>query len=558
MRRGNKYWWAIFAILALAAFLRISFLSRGDTVSDEVLYAFRAIGMMDFDEAEDQTTPLEWFDPEIPWWTRLSFHDHPPLVFLAEHISMRIFGESPFGFRLPGALLGVASVYLLFLISRKLFGIEAGLFASAFLAVTVNHVYISRIGLQESFVIFFLLLTSYLFLKSFDRDTYFLWMGAALGGALLTKYTTIVLVPLFLSYLCIRAPEMLKNKKLWLGCLIALMLLSPVILYNIQLWRAVGHFDFQLSFIAGQRPEVWSVAPGKEIGSLGYRLQTFIPTLIKTNSWMFLFFTLLSSTFLAWSFFHDARASLFLLLALLWVTLLILVIGASYRFLTLLTPFFAMSGGVFAAWCFKRYRRVALVAFTVCTIWETVYSVNTEIFYYPKGEEILAFAPGARSEQANWGYHELEKFLAREFEGKMPAQAFYMKYSFLEDRHRRAIDEALRDGRTPYSLAVIYDGNVHAMAQLWVLDRWNIYHAWPVVKIEQYRAYMQAQGITDITTSGFEHYYFIRPTDAVLLRGAESRTDYGALLEAELVGRGISPTQIFNRRGEEAFRVYAF
>src|SRR3989338_9413348 len=105
----------LFAILVIAAILRLWNLEIGDTLSDEVLYSFRAIGMLDFDEAADQTTPLEWFDPSIPSWTKFSFHDHPPLVFAVQHLFMRVLGETPFAFRLPSALLGIASVYLLYL-----------------------------------------------------------------------------------------------------------------------------------------------------------------------------------------------------------------------------------------------------------------------------------------------------------------------------------------------------------------------------------------------------------------------------------------------------------
>ena len=69
-------------------------------MSDESSLAFRAVGMMDFDESPVQTTPLEWFDPSTssgqvqPWWLRLSFHDQPPLLFLIQNGFMKVFGES--------------------------------------------------------------------------------------------------------------------------------------------------------------------------------------------------------------------------------------------------------------------------------------------------------------------------------------------------------------------------------------------------------------------------------------------------------------------------------
>ncbi|MDO8620097.1 MAG: glycosyltransferase family 39 protein, partial [bacterium] len=102
----------LIAILLVSALLRVGWISRGDTVNDEVFYGFRAVGLLDFDEAGKQTTPLEWFDPAPPAWTGLSFHDHPPRVFWVEHLFIKVFGENNFAIRLPSALLGIASVYL--------------------------------------------------------------------------------------------------------------------------------------------------------------------------------------------------------------------------------------------------------------------------------------------------------------------------------------------------------------------------------------------------------------------------------------------------------------
>ena len=105
-------------ILIISAILRLYGLSRGDTVNDEVFMSFRGMGMIDFNEAAAQTTPLEWNDPNIPWWTNLSFHDHPILVPLTQNFFMKILGENNFAFRLPSALLGIASIYLLYLIAK--------------------------------------------------------------------------------------------------------------------------------------------------------------------------------------------------------------------------------------------------------------------------------------------------------------------------------------------------------------------------------------------------------------------------------------------------------
>ena len=130
----NKKKYILIAILLLAAVLRLWGLEYGDPRGDEVLYAFRAIGPLDFDKAEFQTTPLEWFDGSIPSWTKLSFHDHPPLVFWVQHFFISVFGENTLAFRLPSALLGIASVYLIYLVGLLLFSEGVGLISAALLA----------------------------------------------------------------------------------------------------------------------------------------------------------------------------------------------------------------------------------------------------------------------------------------------------------------------------------------------------------------------------------------------------------------------------------------
>ena len=551
----------VILILIVAAFLRLWGLERGDAATDEVLYAFRAVGMLDFDEAEDQTTPLEWFDGEIPWWTKLSFHDHPPLVFFVQHIFMRIFGENNFAFRLPSALLGIASIYLIYLIGALLYSETVGLISAAILALTVNHIYISRVGLQESYVIFFMLLATYFFLKALRRDAYFLWAGIALGLAALTKYTTFVLVPIFLIYLLFFRRDYFLNKKLWIGALVALFLFSPVILYNFQLYRAVGHFDFQFSYMFGQNPEVWQVAPGKDIGILGERIHRYIPALVKANSWMLLSVFAVSIALFFVLLLRNIRDTLrkhgFLLISIPLLFLLVLRVGPSYRFLAMLTPFIVFVSALFFAPIFQK-KKTAFVILGLFLLFEAAYSINSQVFYYAKGPPLWAYSLGTRTERYSGGYNELAEFLEEELKDKRPVQVFEMSYQFLEELHEKAIAKALREKLEPYSAVFIYDGNVDHMAQLWVLDRLNIYHAWPVVKTEQYMAYAEANGIEDLTNAGFENYYFITPTEYVYRRDPESWTVFGPRFEELLIKKGITPLSIKNKRGEEAFRVYKF
>ena len=558
-------------ILIVAGIMRLWALGQGDPMGDEVLYAFRAVGMLDFDEANEQTTPLEWFDPlvhssgrvpevyaigtGIPWWTKLSFHDHPPLVFLIQHVFMRIFGESAFVFRLPSALLGIVSVYLLFLIGKTLFSEKVGLLAAALSAVNTHHLFISRLGLQEAYVVFFLLLASYLFLRSFESDSFFIWTGAALGFGFLTKYTTFILVPIFFTYLLLYKRDAFLNKKFWIGALIALLLFSPVIIYNLQLYRAVGHFDFQFSHVFGQNPEVWQVAPGKEIGTLGGRVREFIPALFDANSWIFGAFALLSLFFLR---------NAFLWIAIIFLTGLIVVfLGPSSRFLAMLTPALILSAVNFLyqqkenATHESLWRCFGILLFVLFVFFEIAYSANSLLVPYPKGPERWAFSP-LRYENFRWGYNELSNFLGKELADKMPALHFDMQYQFLNDMHEKAIKKAKQARLQPYPALVLYDGNIDSIPQLWILDRLNLYHVWPVIKIETFERLLEEQGEDYFSRSGFQYMYVIIPTERVPWKDEKYLTSYGHVLEEKLKTRGIEPIILQNQRKEEVFRIYRF
>lgn len=552
MEEGINHKKILFLIIVLAAILRLYGLSRGDTVNDEVFMAFRGLGMMDFDEAQMQTTPWEWYDPNIPFWAKLSFHDHPPLVFFVQHIFMKIFGENNFAFRLPSALLGVASVYLIYLIGSRLFSTRTALMAAAVLGVTLNNIYISRVGMQEAYVIFFILLAAYFFLKALDNDNYFILTGLALGFGALAKYNAFIMAPIFVTYLLLFKRQYFLNKKFWIGVFLSLLVFSPVIIYNLELYRAKGHFDFQFSYIFHQNPEVWKVEPGKEIGSLVNRFHNFVPRLIASNSWLYLLvfaLSVISFLFLLMRNFKKTfHNNAFLIISLFYLFSLLMLIGPSYRFLTMLAPFISLSIAVFLVALYENFKKknntIIYIAFALFFLFEIFYSVNNQIIYYPYGSTPW-FSSKVRYENYNWGYNDLDAFLKKELEGKMPALTFDMKYKFLENLREEALAEDKKEEKEFYPALIVYAGNFDLGAKLWVLDRLQIYHAWPVISIDTYFDYLQKNGFDFYERSGFKDRYFILQTNIVPSEADQS------LMKGERVS-------IYNKRGDEAFQVYKF
>lgn len=93
---------------------------------------------------------------------------HPPAYFLAMVPWVNAFGTSLFSLRLPSALLGAASVFLLFLIGKRAHGPAVGLLAAALLAVHSHHIYWSQMARMYVPVAFLGLLSTLWLLKALE------------------------------------------------------------------------------------------------------------------------------------------------------------------------------------------------------------------------------------------------------------------------------------------------------------------------------------------------------------------------------------------------------
>ena len=130
----------LFVILFVATVLRIYHVTYHDTYTDEAIYAFRSIGLIDYDTSRRKQRRGSG-SGRCPGG-HLSWHDHP-LGFCAV-FCLRAFGAGLFAMRLPSVLAGIGSVYLIYLIGRKLWNERAGLIAALLLAVQPYHVWVSR------------------------------------------------------------------------------------------------------------------------------------------------------------------------------------------------------------------------------------------------------------------------------------------------------------------------------------------------------------------------------------------------------------------------------
>ena len=140
-----------------------------------------------------------------------SFVVHPPLGKWIIGLGMWLFGaENSFSWRIAVAMLGIASVALLILVARRIFGswFWANL-AGLFLAIEGQAIVMSRTGLLDGSLAFFALLAFYFLVRDLQTRSIekpslarpWLWAtGIALGAAMAIKWSGLYFLAAFGLY----------------------------------------------------------------------------------------------------------------------------------------------------------------------------------------------------------------------------------------------------------------------------------------------------------------------------------------------------------------------
>jgi len=232
---------ALLSLIIIFSFAtRLIYISKPqEEYFDEVYHAFTAKVMLHGDPRA-----WEWWNPHPEGfayeWT------HPPIAKEGMWLSMIVFGERAVGWRFPGVILGTGSVLLIYLITKKLFKDEAlSLIASFLFALDGLPLVMSRIGMNDSYLLFFILLTVYLSLV----NKYFL-SAVALGLALSSKWSAVWVIPIIVL-IHFTFKRKLKLNYLWYFVIPLLVYLASYIPMFM-----VGDHSFQ-TFIDVQKQMWW-------------------------------------------------------------------------------------------------------------------------------------------------------------------------------------------------------------------------------------------------------------------------------------------------------------
>lgn len=146
--------------------------------------------------------------------------DKPPASLWPMALSVRVFGLSSWAILVPEALMGVATVGVLYAALRRRFGPAAGLIAGAVLALTPVAALMFRFNNPDAMLALLMTVTVYCVIRALEdgRTKWLVWAGVAVGVAFLAKtlQAFLILPPLAVLY-AVCAPVSLRKRFAQIG-----------------------------------------------------------------------------------------------------------------------------------------------------------------------------------------------------------------------------------------------------------------------------------------------------------------------------------------------------
>ena len=162
------------------------------------------------------------------------------------------FGNSNFGLRILHVLFGTATVFLVFLLGKKVSSANAGLYAAALLAVDRFHHTWSYFFVPEILLLFFTTLALLLYVRTIETQSRkdFALLGVVLGLAYLSKEIAILLFPILWLH-TLADPE--RRTSLFRGKWLTMHVMAVVVASPDLLWNAThfyeGYFYRDIDFL---------------------------------------------------------------------------------------------------------------------------------------------------------------------------------------------------------------------------------------------------------------------------------------------------------------------
>lgn len=551
---------APYGVFIFVIFLYFLGAQAHDLLSDDALYSFRSLGWFDYVGGVLQTTPIQWFG-SVPWWGNFSFHDAPPLVFAFQFLFFSVFGMSILAAKAPFALAGAAVILVLSAIFSEWRNRKAAFIAAAFIAVSSYAAWVSLAGFLESFEVFFLILSTFFFLRYLRQDTFFnacVW-GSALGLALLSKYTAIFFLAGIFCYTFVWKRGLFVRKSFWFAMVCMILVLIPVIIYNANVFVTRGHFDAALSSMVGMHPDDFKIIAGRSINT------DFIgntATLFTVMSGMIspLFFLLMISgvIFLFIKVIRKKGDVLdnFLFCTLLFAFLMFMFMGASERFLYVIIPFVISAAVVFIGdfMAYLRQRLPQAIPYVFALVFlvigfELFFTINANILARPLSANPL-FTQNTRLQ--SFGFNDLGMYIRGAI---YPGVYEFKRPHVLEEINtleKKSFNENI----------LLFNETMLWAPYVWYIQPYSMYYRLPVISLTNYLQIIpeDSDPLEMLARTGAPGMYYINGVSDDVVDPVKGENDAMRSLErafAEYLEKnGFLDTEIRGPSGDIAFKIY--
>ncbi len=201
---------------------------------DIFLFVIRAVwifyGKMDLNSEEAQY----WL------WSRhlaLSYYSKPPLIAYLNYLSTFILGDTVMGIRINTILIGLILPLVHYKLAEELFHDQKVAFWSVLVLLVMPHYnYTSMVFTTDSLVLLFWSLGMLYSFRALIRDRYSDWViaGLAIGLGILSKYTMVLWIPVWIISGLFMKKKLLVIPQFYISLMIAFLVCLPMLSWNIS------------------------------------------------------------------------------------------------------------------------------------------------------------------------------------------------------------------------------------------------------------------------------------------------------------------------------------
>lgn len=171
----------------------------------------------------------DWITPQLDG---MPYFEKPVLQYWVTALTMKIFGVHDFAGRVLPALSGLGSVFLAYVLGKRMYNRRTGLLAAVILGTTALNLIVASIGIVDMALTFFVdaCFVAFYFFERTEKKKYLLWFYVAMALGMLTKGLIAIVFPfgiIFIYALLTRRPSLFKKLFYLPGILLFLVIALP-------------------------------------------------------------------------------------------------------------------------------------------------------------------------------------------------------------------------------------------------------------------------------------------------------------------------------------------